>query len=73
MFFRPLRKYVLIAGILMHGYVEYSMNIPLFSYLMVSTYICFYDGEEISAWSHPSRPAPKALPSEQSNCPPAQP
>jgi hypothetical protein len=50
-FFRPLRKYVLLAGIGMHGYIEYSMNIPLFSYLMCSMYICFYDGEEIAAWA----------------------
>lgn len=50
-FFRPLRKYVLVAGILMHAQIEYSMNIPLFSFLMISTYICFYDGDEISAWA----------------------
>lgn len=50
-FFRPLRKYVLLAGIGMHGYIEYSMNIPLFSFLMCSSYICFYDGEEIAAWA----------------------
>ncbi|AIE83405.1 HTTM domain-containing protein [Fimbriimonas ginsengisoli] len=50
-FFRPLRKYVLLAGVLMHGYIEYSMNIPLFSFLMVSCYLCFYDGEEVSAWA----------------------
>jgi len=50
-FFRPLRKYVLLCGILMHAHIEYSMNIPLFSYLMVSGYICFYDGEEVSAWA----------------------
>jgi len=50
-FFRPLRKYVLLCGILMHAHIEYSMNIPLFSYLIVSTYICFYEGEEIAAWA----------------------
>jgi hypothetical protein len=49
-FYRPLRKWVLLSGIMLHGYIEYTMNIPLFSYLMVSMYICFYDGEEISAW-----------------------
>jgi hypothetical protein len=27
------------------------MNIPLFSWLMVSLYISFYDGEEIEAWA----------------------
>ena len=47
-FFRPLRKYVLGAGILMHAYIEYSMNIPLFAFGMCSMYICFYDGEEVT-------------------------
>lgn len=50
-FFRPLRTPVVVAGILMHLYIEYSMNIPLFSFLMISTYICFYEGEEVSAWA----------------------
>lgn len=50
-FYRPLRKYVLLAGLLMHGFIEYSMNIPLFSFLMASTYLCFFDGEEIEAWA----------------------
>jgi hypothetical protein len=46
-FFKPLRKYVLITGVLLHFYIDYSMNIPLFSYLMISGYISFYEGEEI--------------------------
>lgn len=50
-FFKPLRKYVLICGVLMHLHIELSMNIPLFSYLMVSTYVCFYDGEEVTGWA----------------------
>ncbi len=50
-FFRPLRKTILILGILMHLHIELSMNVPLFSYLMISTYITFYDGEEVSAWA----------------------
>jgi hypothetical protein len=49
-FYRPARKYVLAGGLLMHAWIEYSMNVPLFSYLMVSCYITFYDGEEVSAW-----------------------
>ncbi len=48
--FKPLRKWVLGAGILMHGYIEYSMNIPLFAYLMVTMYITYYEGEEVTAW-----------------------
>jgi hypothetical protein len=50
-FFRPLRKWVLLAGIGMHMYIEYSMNIPLFSFLMISAYVCYYDGEEVTAWA----------------------
>ncbi len=50
-FFRPLRTPILIAGVIMHQYIDYSMNIPLFSFLMISTYVCFYDGDEISAFA----------------------
>ena len=49
-FFKPLRKPVLILGILMHGYIEYSMNIPLFAFAMCSMYVCFYEGEEVSGF-----------------------
>lgn len=49
-FVRPLRKYILGAGLLMHGYIEYSMNIPLFAFMMTSCYISYYDGEEVEAW-----------------------
>jgi hypothetical protein len=50
-FYRPLRKWVLLAGVLMHSFIEYAFNIPLFSALMVSTYIAFYEGHEVSAWA----------------------
>ena len=49
-FFRPLRRAILLAGVLLHGFIEYSMNIPLFSFLMVSGYVCHYDGEEVAAF-----------------------
>ena len=49
-FFRPVRKYALIGGILLHAGIEYTMNIPLFGYLMTSMYVCFYEGEEVTAW-----------------------
>ena len=48
--FRPLRKWVLLAGLLMHGYIEYSMNVPLFAFAITSMYVSFYDGEEVAAW-----------------------
>ncbi len=50
-FYKPLRKWVLLGGLLMHGYIEYSMNIPLFSFLITSAYVCFYEGEDVSAWA----------------------
>lgn len=48
--FKPLRKWILLSGILLHGYIEYSMNIPLFAYLMVTLYLSFYEGEEVAGW-----------------------
>lgn len=48
--FKPLRKWVLLSGVLLHGFIDYSMNIPLFGYLMVTMYLAFYEGEEVSAW-----------------------
>lgn len=48
--FRPLRKWVLLAGLLMHGFIEYSMNVPLFAFAITSMYVAFYDGEEITSW-----------------------
>ena len=49
-FYKPARKWVLISGILLHGYIEYTMNIPMFSYAMISVYIAFYEGNEISGF-----------------------
>ncbi len=49
-FARPLRKWVLLAGVLLHAGIEYRFNIPLFGWIMVSTYVAFYSGEEVAAW-----------------------
>jgi predicted DCC family thiol-disulfide oxidoreductase YuxK len=57
-----LRLYVLAAGTLMHVGIEYSMNIPLFSFLMIATYIPFLteaDLQHFLAWVR----EPLALPS----------
>jgi hypothetical protein len=48
--FRPLRKWVLLCGIFMHSYIEYSMNIPIFAFIMIAMYITFYEGDEIETW-----------------------
>lgn len=50
-FYKPLRKWVLLAGLAMHGYIEYSMNIPLFSFTICSLYVTFFEGEEVTAWA----------------------
>lgn len=49
-FYKPLRKWVLLGGLMMHAYIEYSMNIPLFAFVICSCYVAFYSGEEASAW-----------------------
>ncbi len=49
-FAKPLRKWVLLAGIGLHAFIDYAFNIPLFSYLMITMYIAFYEGEEIAGW-----------------------
>lgn len=46
--YKPWRNYVLLAGLGMHLFIEYRFNIPMFSAIIVSAYICFYDGEEVS-------------------------
>lgn len=50
-FYRPFRKWVLIAGLAMHAFIEYRFNIPLFAFITTSTYLCFFEGEEIAAWA----------------------
>jgi hypothetical protein len=48
-FYKPWRNYVILGGLALHGYIEWSMNIPLFAFTICAMYICFYSGEEISA------------------------
>jgi hypothetical protein len=50
-YYKPFRKYVLIAAVCMHLFIEYSMNIPLFAFLMITSYINFFDGEELENWA----------------------
>ena len=49
-----LRLYVLAAGVALHLGIEYTFNIPLFSALMITSYINFLTGEDIQnflAWA----------------------
>jgi hypothetical protein len=40
---RPLRRYVLCAGIALHLGLEYSMNIPLFQWVVLASFCLFLD------------------------------
>ena len=42
-----LRLYVLAFGVLLHLGIEYSFNIPLFSALMITSYLNFLTGDDI--------------------------
>jgi uncharacterized membrane protein YphA (DoxX/SURF4 family) len=59
--FRDLRYPVLLAGVLLHLGLEYSMNIQLFQWVMVSAYVLFIDPRDLrraTAWlSQRLRPA----------------
>ena len=43
--FRPLRPYVLAAGVLLHLVIEYTMNIPLFQWVMIAMMTSFVPPE----------------------------
>lgn len=50
--FRALRYAVLVAAFLLHMSIEYSMNLPIFEWIMVSTYVTFLYPEDLSkTWS----------------------
>ncbi|MBS1724576.1 MAG: HTTM domain-containing protein [Armatimonadetes bacterium] len=48
---KPLRKWALLGGVALHAGIEYRFNIPMFSFIMVSTYLAFYEGAEVSSWA----------------------
>lgn len=50
-FFKAWRKWALLGGIGMHLFIEYSMNIPLFAFVMITSYLSFYEGDEVSGWA----------------------
>lgn len=47
-----LRLYVLAGGVLLHFGIEYAMNIPLFSAIMVASYINFLYASDIQHFLH---------------------
>jgi hypothetical protein len=46
--FKELRYPVLLAGLCLHVGIEYAMNIPLFEWMIVATYVNFLDPEDLS-------------------------
>ena len=46
--FKELRYPVLLAGLCLHLGIEYAMNIPLFEWMIVATYVNFIDPEDLS-------------------------
>ncbi|HXP78883.1 MAG TPA: HTTM domain-containing protein [Verrucomicrobiae bacterium] len=50
--FKETRYPVLLAGICLHIGIEYAMNIPLFEWMIVATYINFVEPEDLSrSWN----------------------
>ncbi len=50
-FAKPLRKWILLGGLLLHASIEYRLNIPLFAFVITSGYVSHYSGEEVTAWA----------------------
>jgi hypothetical protein len=49
--FKDLRYTILLCGFLFHLCIEYSMNIPLFEWIMCSAYITFVEPDDMTrAW-----------------------
>ena len=62
-------RYVLLAlGLLFHLWLEYSLNIPLFQWDVLSAYILFIDGDDLEDYlSRVRRRVFGALPAFRSN------
>lgn len=49
---KPARNWVILFGVLLHLGIEYCMNLPMFEWTFMLTYLLYYDGTELSAvWS----------------------
>lgn len=47
---KPIRKYVLAVGILLHLGIDYALNIPVFEWITIAAYMSFVDGEATEAF-----------------------
>ncbi len=44
---KPLRYWILLAGLLMHAGIDWTMNLPCFEWLFVSSYIVFIEPQDL--------------------------
>jgi hypothetical protein len=44
---KPLRYYVLIAGLIMHLSIDWTMNIPQFEWIMIISYVLFIEPDDM--------------------------
>ena len=54
---KPLRYYILVCGLLLHLGLEYSLNIPLFQWEVLSGYLLFIDPSDFRSVSSAFRPS----------------
>jgi hypothetical protein len=47
---RDLRYYILLAALLLHASIEYSVNIPMFEWITAGTYVTFIYPEDLTRW-----------------------
>ena len=47
---KELRYWVLLGGLLLHAGIDYTMNIPLFGFIMVSAYVTFIAPEDLEGF-----------------------
>jgi hypothetical protein len=66
--YRPCRYAVLILATIMHLTIDYSMNIPLFQWIMIGSFILFIDAKDlvffkelIERWFHTKDNQPSCL------------
>jgi predicted DCC family thiol-disulfide oxidoreductase YuxK len=52
---KEFRYWVLLGGLLLHCGIDYSMNIPLFGFIMVSMYITFIEPEDLHRFFNRAR------------------
>lgn len=49
---KPIRNYVLIAGVALHLGIDWCMNIPLFEYVMIACYVNFLEPSDLDRLFH---------------------